>query len=129
MDSLQRDTLCAVKSYLVALIMRQSHSKVEGAKKKKRAKVGVLNATLEFYFGCFFSCKTDYGAGCNTKDCQCITSYSHPKLNRAQDGVHSGILGRRCDCGLNNSQAVKHGGEGEGEGDGRWRGVIYTCCH
>lgn len=103
-----------------------------GGKKKKRAKVGVLNATLEFYFGCFFSCKTDYGAGCNTKDCQCITSYSHPKLNRAQDGVHSGILGRRCDCGLNNSQAVKHGGEGEGEGG--WameRGYIYllslTC--
>ncbi|TNN82236.1 hypothetical protein EYF80_007604 [Liparis tanakae] len=38
-----------------------------------------------------FGCKTDYGPGCNTKGRQCTTSYSHPGVNGAQDGVHSRV--------------------------------------
>ncbi|KAI9548808.1 hypothetical protein NQZ68_003342 [Dissostichus eleginoides] len=37
----------------------------------------------------------DYGPGCNTKDGQCTTSYSHPGVNGARDGVLSRVLERR----------------------------------
>lgn len=52
----------------------------------------------------FFSCKTDYGPGCNTKVCQCTASYGHPLLNEAHGGAHSRVLLHRCD--MQNGRAV-----------------------